>query len=115
MYITMMNEYWIDWPFWNPADKNPDPDLPYPLSDMDDPLPHLPEDLTERVRTWTRMFTENYERNFQWPSRQMACEHEAEGCRLHAEVAAALPEDTVELVYWETNYADDADDAPNAP
>ena len=50
MYIKMMNEYSVDWPFWNPAGSNPDLDLPYLLSDMDDPLPHLPDDLAARVR-----------------------------------------------------------------
>ncbi|MGP5690994.1 hypothetical protein ACTXOY_01230 [Corynebacterium variabile] len=110
MYIKMMNEYSVDWPFWNPAGRNPDLDLPYLLSDMDDPLPHLPDDLAAQVRSWTRQFAENYERNFRWPSQEMARAHEEEGRRLHAEVTAALPVDTVVLDYWETGYADDAED-----
>ena len=75
MYIKMMNEYSVDWPFWNPAGRNPDLDLPYLLSDMDDPLPHLPDDLAAQVRSWTRQFAENYERHFRWPSQEMARAH----------------------------------------
>ncbi len=110
MYIKMMNEYSVDWPFWNPAGRNPDLDLPYLLSDMDDPLPHLPDDLAAQVRSWTRQFAEIYERNFRWPSQEMARAHGEEGRRLQAEVTAALPVDTVVLDYWETGYADDAED-----
>ncbi len=110
MYIKMMNEYSVDWPFWNPAGSNPDLDLPYLLSGMDDPLPHLPGDLAAQVRSWTRQFAENYERNFRWPSQEMARAHGEEGRRLQAEVTAALPVDTVVLDYWETDYADDAED-----
>jgi hypothetical protein len=40
----------------------------------------------------------------------MARAHEEEGRRLHAEVTAALPVDTVVLDYRETGYADDAED-----
>ncbi|WP_417286663.1 hypothetical protein [Corynebacterium variabile] len=108
MYIKMMNEYSVDWPFWNPAGKNPDTDLPYLLSDMDDPLPRLPDDLAARIRAWTRTFAENFDPFQGWPSQDMARAHEEEGRRLHAEVAATLPDDTVVRNYWETDYADDA-------
>lgn len=111
MYIRMMNEYSVNWPFRNPAGSNPDTDLPYLPEEMENPLPHLPEELADRVRAWTRQFAENYERNFQWPSRQMDRGHQEEGRRLHAEVAAALPDDTVVLHYWETGYADDPEAA----
>lgn len=71
--------------------------------------PRLPDDLAARIRAWTRQFAENYEQNSQWPSQGMARAHEEEGCRLHAEVAAALPDDTVVRNYWETDYADNSD------
>ncbi|AWT24984.1 hypothetical protein Csp1_01560 [Corynebacterium provencense] len=71
----------------------------------------LPKDLADRVRAWARAFHEHFEPGTGWPTKQMARDHQEEGRRLHAEVAAALPDDTVVLHYWETGYADDPEAA----
>lgn len=70
--------------------------------------PRLPDDLAARIRAWTRTFAENFDPFQGWPSQDMARAHEEEGRRLRDAVAAALPEDTLVLDYWENGYADDA-------
>jgi hypothetical protein len=102
MHYKMMNEYTVDWPFWNVwATTNEHPSL---CAEEDPPLPHLPEDLTQRIRQWARQFNDHFSWETGWPSREMARAHEEEGRRLHGQVVAALPDDIVDLDYWETGY-----------
>ncbi len=95
MHYKMMEEYGVDWPFWNLSDS--ENEHPYLCEEEDPPLPHLPEELALRIRRWTRQFNDEYIVASGWPTEQMGREHAEEGRKLYAEVVAALPEDTVDF------------------
>lgn len=90
MYFTMMNEYGVGWPFWNRWATTGE--HPYLCEEEDPPLPHLPGDLAQAIRRWTRQFNEHFDDVTGWPSGDMARAHKDEGRRLHEQVVAALPD-----------------------
>ncbi|WP_420100296.1 hypothetical protein [Corynebacterium sp.] len=103
MHYKMMNEYTVDWSFWNVwATTN---EHPYLCAEEDPPLPYLPDELSQEIRRWARQFSDHFSWETGWPSGDIARAHEEEGRRLHAQVVAALPEDIVDLDYWETSVA----------
>lgn len=101
MHFKMMNEYTVDWPFWNVWATTSE--HPYLCAEEDPPLPCLPDELSQEIRRWARQFNEHFDDVTGWPSGGMARAHEEEGRRLHEQVVAALPEDIVDFHYWETD------------
>lgn len=92
MHYRLMDEYGVDRPLW--GDDGPCPDG----------TPELPPHVEEAVRAWAAVFQEGFEWDRGWRDRAVAREHAAQGERLLAILERVLgPQDTVELVYWETD------------
>ncbi|MFD2340485.1 hypothetical protein ACFSM7_09135 [Clavibacter michiganensis subsp. tessellarius] len=92
VHYRLMDEYGVDRPLWGDDGLCPDG------------TPELPPHVEEAVRAWAAVFQEGFEWDRGWRDRAVAREHAAQGERLLAILERVLgPEDTVELVYWETD------------
>lgn len=92
MQYRLMNEYGVDWPFW-------DEDGQCAVG-----VPRLPLALATEVSAWAAEFNDHYGVDAGWPTERAARVHERQAHRLLRLVERALPEgDTVVLGLWETN------------
>jgi hypothetical protein len=92
VHYRLMNEYSVDWPFWDEAGL------------CKEGTPPLSPKLVTEVLAWASAFNDNYAIEAGWPSEAAARSHERQGHRLLQLVERELPtEDDVVLGYWETN------------
>lgn len=92
MRYRLMNEYGVDRPLWGDGGLCPDG------------TPELPPRVEAAVREWAAVFQEGFRWERGWRDRSVARDHAAQAERLLAILERVLaPDDTVELLYWETD------------
>lgn len=92
MRYGLMNEYTVDWPFWDEDGH------------CREGTPNLSPKLVAEVRAWASEFNTSYDVEAGWPTESAARSHERQGHRLLRLVAGELStDDDVVLDYWETN------------
>ena len=92
MLYRLVSEHDVNRPIWGDEGVCPDG------------TPELPPHVEEAVRAWAAVFQEGFRWDGGWRDRAVAREHEAEARRLVSVIEHALaPDDTVELVHWETD------------
>lgn len=103
--VRLMADYSMGagFPLWSDAD----------LADTGSRDWALPEDLTAALRAWQADFDNAYDPVKGWPSLELLNRHFKEASRLRTCLEQALPNNVIELDYWQTTVNGEEEPLPH--